>query len=144
MPFEGGPYVQAACLCNMALEDKTGTISLIRIVDRLVIGSQGPNPPESLPLVPQVLTLVIMLKSGTATGRYDLTVQPEFPNGETKAPVTFSVHFEGEERGHNVILQMSMVFPLEGLYWFNVDLDGERLTRIPLRVMYNRVIATSP
>lgn len=143
MPFEGGPYVQAACFCDTVIEDKGGVLSLIRVIDTLTHLERGPNPPEDMPPVPHVGKLVLMLKSGTARGRWNLRVVPELPTGETKEALTLSVHFEGEERGTNVVADMHFVFEHEGLYWFRVYLDDEELTAIPLRVKYSRVIGGS-
>jgi len=49
MPFDRGPYVQAACICEMVIEDKTGAISLIRLIDTLTHEVGGPNPPDEMP-----------------------------------------------------------------------------------------------
>ena len=144
MPLRGGPYVQAACFCDTVIEDKGGVLSLIRVIDTLTHLERGPNPPEDMPPVPHVGKLVLMLKSGTARGRWNLRVVPELPTGEAKQALTLSVHFEGEERGCNVVADMHFVFEHEGLYWFRVYLDDEELTAIPLRVKYSRMIVGSP
>ena len=143
MALESGPYIQAACLCDMVLEDKTGVLSLIRIVDVLTHVESGPNPPEEMPPFTHAMTLVVMLKSGSARGRAQVIVRPELPTGEMKEPLPVTVHFDGEERGQNLILRLNYQFTLEGLYWFNILLDDQKLTAIPLRVKYNRVITGS-
>lgn len=140
MVFEGGPYVQAACFCDIVIEDKAGVLSLIRVVDTLTHTAVGPAPPEDMPPVTYSMTLVVMLKSGRARGRYDLKIVPEYPSGETASPFTHTVHFEGEEKGHNAMLRMNFTFPLEGLYWFRVYLKEQELTAIPLRVKYGRTV----
>lgn len=140
MANEGGPYVQAACFCNMVIEDKTGALSLIRIIDMLTHTQTGPNPPEEMPPVPYEGTLVLMLKSGRAMGRHNLKIVPELPSGETQDSIVTSVHFEGDEKGQNVISNLRYVFTQEGLHWFNVYLDDDKLTAIPFRVRYHRVV----
>ena len=65
---------------------------------------------------------------------------PQLPYGETKVPLIRSVQMEGEERGFNNIINMLFTFTMEGLYWFNVYLDESLLTRIPLKIKYNRVV----
>ncbi len=67
-----------------------------------------------------------------------MTITPEMPNGEAKDPLLFSVHFEGEEKGANIITKMEFQFKYEGLYWFNIKLGENLLTAIPLRVKYQR------
>jgi hypothetical protein len=140
MGFESGPFVQAACFCEMVIEDKTGVLSLIRIIDTLNHAEAGSTPPKTMPPFSYNLKLVLMLKSGKAEGRHDLMIVPELPSGETKESSTFTVHFEGEEKGQNLVMNLVFTFELEGLYWFKVYLDGETLTAIPLRVRYNRIV----
>ena len=135
-----GPYIQVACFCDTVIEDKQGVLSLIRIIDTLTHTEAGPNPPEDLPAFGYLLKLVIMLKSGAAKGRHNLKVIPELPNGSTQEPVDITAHFEGEEKGQNVVADMNFVFTLEGLYWFNVFIGEAKMTAIPLRVKYNRIV----
>lgn len=146
MSFEGGPYLQAGCFCETVIEDKTGALSLIRIIDTLTHTEAGPAPPEELVPFPFALKMVLMLKSGKARGRANLRIVPEMPTGASLDPVTLTVHFEGEEKGQNVITNVALTFEHEGLYWFKVYLDDTVLTAIPLRIRYNRVVvgATPP
>lgn len=142
MAFEDGPYIQTACFCEMVLEDKAGVLSLIRIVDTVVQTASGANTPDDMPPMPYTIKLVIMLKSGNAKGRSTLRIVPQWPTGEAKSAVSVTVFFEGEEKGSNLVTDMSLVFDVEGLYWFDIHLDDQKVTSIPLRVRYNR-IATS-
>ncbi|MCX6010310.1 MAG: hypothetical protein NTW48_09860 [Chloroflexi bacterium] len=141
MQFEQGPYIQMAGLCDQVIEDKTGALSLIRIIDTVTHTEARPDAPEEMPAVTYPMKLVIMLKSGRARGRHELKTIPELPSGELKPPHKRSVQMEGEERGVNQIINMLFTFTMEGLYWFNVYFDDSLLTRIPLRVKYNRVVA---
>ena len=85
-----------------------------------------------------------MLKSGRARGRHELKMVPELPSGEIKPPFSRSIQLEGEERGTNNIINMEFTFTMEGLYWFNIYLDDLLLTRIPLRIKYNRIVTQEP
>ncbi len=49
MSFEEGPYVQVAAFCDSIIEDKTGALSLIRIIDTLTHTERGPAPPPEMP-----------------------------------------------------------------------------------------------
>lgn len=140
MTYQTGPYVAAALFCESVLEEKTGVLSIIRIVDTLTHNSQGANPPNDMPSFTHTMFLVISLKSGMARGRNELRVQPQQPDGSTKEEINFTFHFEGDEKGQNVIVQIAYQFEMEGLYWFKVFLEKHQLTAIPLRVRYNRVV----
>ena len=144
MSLEQGPYVQVAAFCDTIIEDKTNTISLIRIVDSLTHNESRPDAPEEMPAVNYVLKLVIMLKSGAARGRHDLKVMSELPSGETKPPFITSIQFAGEERGVNVIANIPFTFTMEGLHWFRVSIDDILLTKMPFRILYNRIITPPP
>ena len=133
-----------AGLCEQVIEDKTGVLSLIRIVDTITHTEAHPDAPTEMPPVTYPLKMVIMLKSGRARGRHELKIIPELPSGEVKSPFSRTVHLEGEERGVNNIINMVFTFTTEGLYWFNVYLNDSLLTRIPLRLKYNRVVTQQP
>ncbi len=144
MVFEQGPYIQMAGLCEQVIEDKTGALSLIRVIDTITHTEAHPDAPAEMPNVTYPMKMVIMLKSGRARGRHELKIIPELPSGEFKSPLIGSIQMEGEERGANNIINMVFTFTMEGLYWFNVYLDDSLLTRIPLRIKYNRVVTQEP
>ena len=66
--FENGPFLAAAFLCNLVIEDKDGTLSAIRIVDRWIHIQQGADAPKEMPPVPMTLTLLLSFKAGAARG----------------------------------------------------------------------------
>ncbi len=142
MGFEQGPYIQMAGLCEQVIEDKTGVLSLIRIIDTITHTESRPDAPAEMPSVTYPMKMVIMFKAGRARGRHELKIVPELPSGEVKDPVIQSVQFEGEERGSNYVINMMFTFNMEGLYWFNVYLDDSIITRVPLRVKYNRIVTS--
>jgi hypothetical protein len=113
---------------------------LVNIVDRMNITAQGRDAPATMPSSSFPFHLVLVLKAGRARGRYDLTVKPEGPQGEAGPARTISLNFEGEDdRGVQLIQRSLIELMQEGLYWFNIYLAGELLTRLPLRVVYTRI-----
>ena len=140
MTFEQGPYLQVAGLCDQVIEDKSGVLSLIRIIDTITHTEAGTDPPLEMPQVNYPLKMVIMLKAGRARGRHEIKLVSELPSGETKQPFIRSIQMEGEERGVNNVINLMFTFTMEGLYWFNVYFDDSLLTRIPLRIKYNRIV----
>jgi hypothetical protein len=67
-----------------------------------------------------------------------VTIGVEKPSGERGEVIGVPVHFEGEDRGVQVVLPVTFEADQEGLYWFEVGFQGSRLTRMPLRVLYQR------
>lgn len=142
MPFETGPHIQVAAFCEQVIEEKTGVLSLIRLIDTVTQTESGSEPPAEMPPLTWRMKLVLALKPDRARGRHEIKLVPEQPSGETKEPMQLSVNLEGEERGQNIIFDMVFTFAFEGLYWFNVFFDDTLFTKMPFRVKYQRIIQT--
>ena len=144
MSFERGPYLTIAAFCEQVIEDKSGVLSLIRVVDRMNITAQGPTAPAEMPPTPLNWFLVITMKSGEARGSYPIKIEPELPSGLTLSPITLSAHFEGTNRGTNIITRLNMRLEMPGIYWFRIYFEDQLLTKIPVEVIYSRIITPQP
>jgi hypothetical protein len=131
------PYVTAALLCERVIQEKNGTLSLIRIADRIgyqVEAMGGALPPGFKPVTR--MAGLVGLKAGTVRGNHVVNIVAESPTGKRTELLTHSVEFTDQpDGGQNVILEMTMQIEAQGLYWFDVLFDGEILTRIPLTVV---------
>jgi hypothetical protein len=138
MPIQGGPYLAAAFLCEKALREADGVLSFVRMVDRWTVS----GPTEAMPPTPIQATLVVILKSGIHRGQGHITITPVSPSDARMPPLRVPVLFEGdEERGVAVVLPMMFPAQEPGTYWFNVSIDGQSLSEIPLRVVYHWVVS---
>lgn len=77
-------------------------------------------------------------------GKAAIAVAVQGPDGLRKPVHGSEQYFEGAERGANLIIQMNFTFKIEGLYWFEIYVNDQPMTRVPLRVMYSRVTRTLP
>ena len=137
MLFESGPYLCAAFLCEKVLTESDSVKSAIRIVDRVTRTVAVPEPQQTMEPFNHQLCLFVKFKSGTARGPMTLQVRFVKPSGESATPLHRTVNFEGEDdRGIDVVANMNLKLDMAGLYWFDRYLDSERVTRIPLRVIY--------
>ena len=135
--FDQGPFLSAAILCEKVLIEQDGVASAIRIVDRVTQQVSGPQPPDAMEPFEHELTLYLTFKSGAARGPFRLEIRLQKPSGESPAPFTQTLNFEGDdERGVNIINRFQIRVEMPGLHWFDVYLEGHRITRIPLRVIY--------
>lgn len=138
--FRFGPYLITAALCERVLEEKDGVKSAIRMVDQLNRNAMGPEVPSSMEPFEGDLSLLLRLKAGGARGLYRLDVRVVKPsqNAEEVQPlVVHPVHFTGpDESGADMVLRMRATFDQEGLWWFDVYINGQRIVRVPLRVTY--------
>lgn len=126
-----------AVFCERVLEEKSGVLSIIRIIDRINL-SAAADAPETMPEFPLKLTAVVSIKSGFLKGKYTVTVKPQTPSGESLPPVELPILLEGDDRGANLVLRFAFNVKEEGLYWFDVLVQGTLLTRVPLRILYQR------
>jgi hypothetical protein len=132
----GGPYVQVAAICATPLIEQQGFLSVIRIQDRIAIGGiTDQMPPQAL----NNFALVLSLRAGEMRGKYTVRVTPTSPTGKVLPHLEFPVFFEGEERGFVTALPLNVVAEEEGLYWLDITLEGAVLTRMPFRVMYQKM-----
>ncbi len=135
-----GPHLNAALLCEKVLQEKDGIISVIRMIDRITLTVNASLSPETLPPLPINLFALISFKSGSARGRHTVKWVTETPSGIRLPEQLLPVLFEGDnDRGVNLILNVNMIVDQEGVYWFEVHLEDQFLTRVPLRILYQRI-----
>jgi hypothetical protein len=134
-----GPFLNAALLCEKVLYEKDEVISVIRLVDRITLTAHASSSPETLPPMPVSLYALISFKSGSAKGRHTIKWVTETPSGIRLPEQLLSAHFDGDDRGVNLVLNINMVVDQEGLYWFDIILEDQLITRIPLRILYQRI-----
>lgn len=128
------PLLVAAVFCEKVLQEADGVLSAIRIVDKVIFEPPKGAPPGFLPAVE--LTALISLKSGDASGKFNVQLVPHSPSGVSmRSPDPIPLVLQGAEHGNNLIIKM--VFPIkeEGLFWFDVVVDGDVLTKMPLTIL---------
>jgi len=142
----GGPYLQAALLCEKVLVEQNGVKSAIRIIDRVTHTVGAPAPPEDMPPFNFTFELLLKFKAGRARGVYAIKLQPVKPSGEFMPPLINNVFFEGEDdRGVDIMTPTVFTFDQSGTYWIRVYLNDDEVTRIPFKVIYMpQIIAPGP
>jgi len=133
------PWLSVAVICEKALIEKDFTPSLVRIIDILTVESDAPEMP------PGVLkfTLFMLFRGGPAVGTKTLEIRGISPSGKKLIEHQRELEFFGDERASIVDVQMQMSVTNQGLYWFEIRLDGNLETRVPLRVRYLQKPQTS-
>jgi len=146
---ESGPYLTLAALCERALQEADGTLSLIRLIDRVQINLAATTAPgvamPTIPAAPAIpLTFAVALKSGDFSGSQMLLVRIETPSGFKVPDYRQKVTFEGEDRGATIVIPMQFPAQDEGVYWFVVELGDVVMTRVPLRIIKQTTQQTVP
>lgn len=130
------PWVQVAVICHTALvEQTTGQLSVIRITDRVAVGGITPQMQPQ----PLQLTMALVVKSGDMQGQYNIRLRVNSPTGQVTMGQEIMMLFEGGDRGVQSIIPIGMIVTETGTYWFDVVLEEEILTRVPLTVLYQRL-----
>jgi hypothetical protein len=136
-----GPHLQIAVFCEKVLVERDGVPSIVRVIDRFNIsGNATEMPPNQINF-----TLFVSFKPGFYRGKASLRISPISPSGKDLPALNFPLLFEGDdERGVFIQANMGMLIQEEGLYWFDVSLQGLAnedmpFTRMPLRVVYQQL-----
>lgn len=118
-------------------------VSAVRIVDTVTL--ETPPSPEApsgpvIVLPGQVrLTLLLVLKSGSAPGTYEIQLVLRQPR---HTPYSFPPHTAELSPqpygGANVVFPLSLALGDPGLYHFDVLIDGRFVTSVPLQVVVQK------
>ncbi|MBM4438321.1 MAG: hypothetical protein FJ029_14105 [Actinobacteria bacterium] len=137
---DDGPYVTAAVLCERVLRDQDGLFTIVRTLDRIIRNWSGPLPGDSaVPPIDVRATAYVALTAGSARGRATLGLRVVKPSGEILLEKPFPVLFEMDERAAAVAVDLAFPGDQEGLWWIEIRLDGQLATKIPLRLVDQRV-----
>ncbi len=133
-----GPYLLMAVLCQRADQDQYGSFNVINVLEQLVVGSDDPDAPVEFPGFRLEAQLVVSLASGERLGDGTITIEPTDPALNRLEAVSQDVRFSGEDHRVTIVSNVSLDVEHTGVYWFNILLDSEILSRVPLRIGYQR------
>lgn len=138
MEAEAEPYLLMAVICERAQQDQYGSFSVINILEQLIAGSDDPNAPERMPTFRLDANLVVVFVSGRAHGERVVSVVAEEPSGNRLPPVRQTILLRGEDHRASIVSDLSLDITQTGVYWFDVLLEERLVSRIPLRIGYER------
>jgi hypothetical protein len=128
------PWVQAAVLCNQVVEDKTGSFSLIRIVDKYTL-TRPPDWDGKTHLEIR-LTTFIAFKSGDVKGKRTVRLYHSTPRGKKKKLFESEIEFLGGHYSTNIAIHITFGFKTEGTHWIDVYVQNWLATRMPVTVEF--------
>jgi hypothetical protein len=150
------PFLASAVLCEKVLEEKDGTMTVVRIINRLylMVARTNERGQESEPHdqpspgdlgFPLPLTAFISFRAIEPTGSHDLRVVAHSPTGKIHEMGTYrsAVQFKQSNQMFNLVLRLGLQAREEGLYWFDVLLDDRTVTRMPLQIVFGHPPPTS-
>lgn len=124
--------IDLALLADAATIDNSGKLNILGIFDR--IDAQG------FPAQHGRIALILRF-SGTIqdAGAHHLRIRLTHPTGEEMASVEGDLHlgpgaFAEPLHAHHIINMDGLVFPVGGVYSFDVFLDGQAVVSVPITV----------
>jgi hypothetical protein len=137
------PCVAIATFCERVLVEKDEVVSAIRLVDQSHV--EVPEELRDGDIPPFQLRLLVGLKSCGYKGAGKLVIQGRAPDGQTipELYIEAALTFHGGNHGTNLNVQIPIPYRGDGLYWFDVQFEGELLTRVPLKLSMSRTLSQS-
>src|SRR5689334_24382238 len=132
----GGPYLTAGFICEKVLIERDLVTSFMRTAD----GVELPRPKKEFAenmVVALDMKLIIAFKAGDFRREQHLKIEQVLPSGTRAEFVPDHVlNFVGPnpESGHTLHVAVHIKWGGEGLYRFDVFLEGVLRTRVPIRV----------
>ena len=128
-----GPWLQTAVFAQAVCGAAGASFTITNITDRIAV---EPDP-QPCTLVGEErrlpVRLVISLKSGGDPAGYTLIIRQVDPDGVQRGQWMETLLLDGPGSTHQLVLSLSLKYYQDGLHWFDVLVDGRRLTRMSLR-----------
>lgn len=145
----GGPYLASAVFCDNIVEGSDRTLSVIRIIDHVTIRIPKDAPsdvPSEGQLLPFSTWSLLSFKTGSSKSAHSLRLVMNSPTGKKETLwENKRVEFRPEPHGgFNLRLNVGMLVNKAGLFWMDVILDGQTVTRMPLQVSVERADLETP
>ena len=122
-------------ICRDAIvEENTGILSAVRIVDHVVVDIPQPIPSGSVIAYPVPFFVIIVFKSD-APEEFEMVFSAIRPDGKRKDEAPVPIRTGGGPHGHNVRIRIDMDPRLVGTWWFEVNVRGEVALRLPFSVI---------
>jgi hypothetical protein len=106
-------------------------MSAMRIVDKVTI----PEEPPRGSLIGFNMTILVALKSGSRKGKCRILLKMRGPRNKTEIHGMTEGILEGGEHGLQIRIPVALRYEGPDLYWYDVYVDDEIRTSIPLRLV---------
>jgi hypothetical protein len=128
----------SAFMCKDAIRDAidTNSVSAIRIFDTFTVCAEDVALAKDL----KVLSGAFLVTSYRSENPTEFTAEyrASSPSGKVLSIQTLTVRIAGGETGHTHVLSFDLAPARmsEGVHWFDILIDGEVVTRVPVKVVH--------
>ena len=128
--------------CQDILEDTTRNISALGIMDGIQF-QIAPNMPDDFPSkitpIQAALNLLIIIRTGDSPGEHDLKLIMQTPSGKRSELSSRKIELSSDPNGGAQLkIRTNLQLYSSGVFWIDLILDGKRITRMPLNVIFVR------
>lgn len=127
--IENETFIELAILCDEVLIEENGTVSIIRVINRM-----RPPYPDDL-VVSKQIHLALMLVEGWDDPQVN-TIQLDLvaPDGTKEEGTENEFVFPEDRRNMVQTFQIQFTGDQTGVYWFELNINGRLRKRLPLQV----------
>ena len=95
------------------------------------------NPSSAIPTAKVEFSFLLILKSGQNPGVTNIKIVPKKPDNSELLPLASTMHLDPpDNRGGNLVINASVTFDQQGVWWFEVFVNDVPRTKIPLQVIF--------
>ena len=142
--FGQKPRLLMAAICERAIVGSDNMLTIVRLIDVVTVSAVAPADEMAAAIAslgaPVQGTLVLVFKGGEVDATHQITVVAHTPTGDVhefpKIDSVFGSLIPGAVPGSNAGVNLQMSIKREGTYWFEVKLDGETVTAVPLEIVF--------
>lgn len=135
-PERKGPFLSAALIAERVLvEETTGTLTFVRIIDKCVFPAEAVKNRTGEELDFSPMRIALIFKAWGYEGKSHVAIIQGGPSGQSKPLGISEIPFDGTEgRSYPVLSPVAITWEGDGFYWFDIQLDNRFVTRIPFEV----------
>lgn len=130
-------------VCRDVLEEKDGTLSLLRLSDVVTIDIPEDIDPSQAHMEPVNVILYLSFRSDGPED-FVATIRALRPDGQWTISTALQTVIEGVMEGHHYVLRLEIDATLAGVWTFEIKVRDELVLKVRFLVNHKRVSALQP
>ncbi len=129
------PLLAAAIVCENILTETENVQSAIRIVDHVTLPHAG-APTKGMGIQLPLMLFLAFKVGDNSGGEREMTWELVSPSGKKNELKPMTLHFAKDtpNAGYTIRANVVLKYEKEGVYWYNIYVEGSLITRIPIKV----------
>jgi hypothetical protein len=124
-------------ICQLALEDTDHSLSLIKLIDRVMVDFPEGVPADQLVVAWPLSCAAVLVFKSEGPEQFQVSFTAVAPDGHRTTPISFPVNLTGGGGGFSMRLALNIDARSLGLWWFEVAVRSTVVLRLPLEIARN-------